>query len=129
MRTIPGNEYISEYDSDEICVLNNFLTRRIEEQTAELQSIQTRMQTLGQAVGHDLRGHLMNIGGYAELLRDYAGAQLDDKGRHYLQTILNSTEKLDEAVAGIVALGKAQEPARPGPIASANQQPVWTTIE
>ena len=89
--------------------------------TAELHALQGEMQAIGRAVFHDLRGPLMNIGGFADLLQEHAGAQLDDKGRQYLGKIISSVNKLNEMVNGILAqtrerkFGLVVGPPRPDP--------------
>ena len=72
-----------------------------EAQAAELRSVQAELDLIRKAVRHDVRGHLMTISGYAELLRDHSSAQLDAKARQYLERIINCTDKILHALAEI----------------------------
>jgi light-regulated signal transduction histidine kinase (bacteriophytochrome) len=82
------------------------LERRLEERTAELRTLRTEKDTFAHTIAHDLRGPLMHIGGFADLLLEHAGAKLDEKGRHYLRTIITSADQLGRMLSDILALSR-----------------------
>jgi len=49
------------------------------------------MENFAHAVSHDLRAPLIHIGGFVDLLSEHLDDQLDERGRHYLETITAST--------------------------------------
>lgn len=73
------------------------------ETATELRKAHAELDTFAHAVAHDLRGPLMHIGGFAEMLSCHSGAQLDAKGRLFLQTIITSAEELGRMLTETVA--------------------------
>jgi signal transduction histidine kinase len=90
----------------------------VEARTAALLAVRDDMDAFAHAVAHDLRGPLMHIGGFADLLSTHARAQLDDQGREYLQMIVSSVCQLERMLIEIVAHSRLsrtdQNPARVG---------------
>lgn len=69
-----------------------FVLRRAEERaelTDELQRSNKELESFSYSVSHDLRAPFRHIVGYAELLNDHA-ASLDERGRHYLGSIIEA---------------------------------------
>ncbi|MCJ2034259.1 ATP-binding protein [Methylobacterium sp. J-068] len=67
--------------------------RRAEELAAlseELQRSNKELEAFSYSVSHDLRAPFRHIVGYSELLRSREGARLTDKGRHYVDTIVEA---------------------------------------
>ena len=75
---------------EEIRGLNQELTKR----SAELQSTNKELEAFAYSVSHDLRAPLRHMAGYTELLQKAAVASLDDKGRRYIGTILDSAKRV-----------------------------------
>ena len=90
----------------ETALLVSRLEKNLEERTVELYALRAELEAFTHSVSHDLRGPLMHIGGFADLLLDHAGAQLDDKGRQYLRTITTSTEQLAAMLTGLGAYAR-----------------------
>jgi len=91
------------------------LTPTFEQQAGELRAVQAELDLIRKAVRHDVRGHLMNISGYAELLRDHSSVQLDDKARQYLERIISCTDKIVRALAEIPAAPRVSTTPLSGP--------------
>ncbi|GJD49521.1 Phytochrome-like protein cph1 [Methylobacterium crusticola] len=67
--------------------------RRAEELAAlteELQRSNKELEAFSYSVSHDLRAPFRHIVGYSELLRAREGDRLSDKGRHYVDTIIEA---------------------------------------
>jgi light-regulated signal transduction histidine kinase (bacteriophytochrome) len=67
--------------------------RRAEELAAmseELQRSNKELEAFSYSVSHDLRAPFRHIVGYSNLLKNKEGANLSDKGRHYLDTIIEA---------------------------------------
>jgi len=68
--------------------LNAELEQRVRQRTAELDAVNSELEAFAYSVSHDLRAPLRHVSGFSQLLARYEGDRLDDKGRHYLETIL-----------------------------------------
>jgi light-regulated signal transduction histidine kinase (bacteriophytochrome) len=67
--------------------------RRAEELASlseELQRINKELEAFSYSVSHDLRAPFRHIVGYSELLRSQEGNRLSDKGRRFVDTIIES---------------------------------------
>ncbi|TXN12162.1 ATPase, partial [Methylobacterium sp. WL122] len=67
--------------------------RRAEELAAmseELQRSNKELEAFSYSVSHDLRAPFRHIVGYSNLLRNREGQNLSDKGRHYVDTIIEA---------------------------------------
>ncbi|WP_082552459.1 ATP-binding protein [Methylobacterium sp. Leaf456] len=67
--------------------------RRAEELAAmseELQRSNKELEAFSYSVSHDLRAPFRHIVGYSNLLKNREGANLSDKGRHYVETIIEA---------------------------------------
>ncbi|MES1167328.1 MAG: histidine kinase dimerization/phospho-acceptor domain-containing protein, partial [Pseudomonadota bacterium] len=64
------------------------LEQTLAERTAELAALREEAALFPHWLSHELRGPLMSIGGFADLLQEHAGGQLDEKGRQYLRAVI-----------------------------------------
>ena len=74
------------------------------------------LEAFSYSVSHDLRAPFRHIVGYAELLREREGGRLDDKSRHYLETIIDSAFSAGTPggrPAALLADGPHDDPAHP----------------
>lgn len=70
--------------------IQNFVLRRAEERaelTSRLVEINRELESFSYSISHDLRAPFRHVVGFAELLSDRIGDQLDATARHYLQSI------------------------------------------
>jgi len=88
---------------NEIRRLTAELELRIGERKGEWQRASHEMETFSHSVSHDLRAPLIRIDGFADLLREYMGPRLGEKGRHYLDIIADSASKMGQMLEDLLA--------------------------
>ncbi len=71
----------------EIRNVNSNLELKVDERTALLESANKELEAFSYSVSHDLRAPLRHINGFLELLNKNLKSSVDEKGRHYLQSI------------------------------------------
>lgn len=80
--------------------------RRAEHHSIELDAAYAEMDELAQTISHDLRSPLTVIGGFTDLLIAHFSKNLDEKGRHYLDLIKNSTASATQMLDEILAISR-----------------------
>jgi light-regulated signal transduction histidine kinase (bacteriophytochrome) len=74
--------------------LNAELEQRVFERTQRLARANDDLKAFSFTVSHDLRAPLRQIGAYAGMLRESAGARLDDDSSRYLESIDEATRRM-----------------------------------
>jgi signal transduction histidine kinase len=74
------------------------LEQRVRERTSELQTANKELESFSYSVSHDLRAPLRAIDGYALMLAEDCGAQLDAEGRRLLGVIRTSAERMGRLI-------------------------------
>jgi K+-sensing histidine kinase KdpD len=87
---------------DEIRRLNQELAKR----AADLEATNKDLESFAYSVSHDLRAPLRHLVGYSELLQKEASSLLDDKSRRYMQTILQSAERMGNLIDDLLAFSR-----------------------
>jgi len=96
-----------EHREAEVRKLNLKLAR----QAAELEASNKELESFAYSVSHDLRAPLRHVVGYSELLQRNAASSLDDKGRRYIQTIIESAKRMGNLIddlLGFSRIGRAE---------------------
>ncbi len=113
LRSLPWTEVETETAGEFRNAIQNFVLRRAEERaelTAELERSNKELEAFSYSISHDLRAPFRHIVGYAELLKTKEAA-LDDKSRHYIQTIVDAALTAGRLVDDLLAfsqLGRSQ---------------------
>ncbi len=92
-RSLPWSVPEVEAAKDLRASVLGIVLRRAEELAAmseELQRSNKELEAFSYSVSHDLRAPFRHIVGYANLLKNREGSHLTDKGRHYVETIIEA---------------------------------------
>ena len=92
-RSLPWSVAEVEAAKDLRASVLGIVLRRAEELAAmseELQRSNKELEAFSYSVSHDLRAPFRHIVGYSNLLRNREGASLSEKGKHYVETIIEA---------------------------------------
>jgi PAS domain S-box-containing protein len=97
--------------------LNADLEQRVRDRTTQLDATNKELEAFCYSVSHDLRSPLRGINGWSlALIEDY-GAQLDAKGRAYLDRVRAETQRMGRLIDDLLQLSRIHR----GPV---NSRPV-----
>jgi signal transduction histidine kinase len=103
----------------QVLELNEALEERVVERTAELEAANRGLESFGYSISHDLRAPLRAINGFAAALAGRYRDELDEKGRHYIDTIVDSSDRMGVLIEELLAysrLGRGSVRTEPVPL-------------
>lgn len=83
-------------------------TRELAERTRELASATAELEAFSYSMSHDLRAPLRVIDGFSQALSQDYDAVLDDRGRHYLERISASAQRMSALIDDMLELSRIQ---------------------
>jgi light-regulated signal transduction histidine kinase (bacteriophytochrome) len=86
----------------EIRTLNQDLATR----SRELEASNKELEAFAYSVSHDLRAPLRHMVGYAELLQKHESSIVDDTGREYMTSILDSAKRMGRLIDDLLAFSR-----------------------
>jgi signal transduction histidine kinase len=99
---------------EHILELNRSLETRVAQRTATLDAANKELEAFSYSVSHDLRAPLRHIDGFARLLQESAGGQMNVESRGFLRQIVSATEQMDRLIRDLLEFARtsALEPDR-----------------
>lgn len=88
------------------------ITRR-KKAEAEIQSKNEDLETLLYVTSHDLREPLRSIENFSRLVRERYADKLDDKGRDFLDRVVQGAQRLDRLLEDVLTLSRVQRTVEP----------------
>ena len=82
-------------------------TSMLQGKTLLLEMANKELEAFSYSVSHDLRAPLRGIAGFSKILIDEYSAQLDDRCKHYLKRIIDSTNRMSDLIDDMLALSMA----------------------
>jgi signal transduction histidine kinase len=89
-----------------ILLLNSQLEDRVRERTQQLEAANKELDAFSYSVAHDLRSPLSVINGFSQLLLKADGAQLSEKGLHYVNRIRAGSVNMGVLIDGLLSIVK-----------------------
>ncbi|MGD1024837.1 MAG: ATP-binding protein [Candidatus Sulfotelmatobacter sp.] len=87
---------------EEVRKLNQELGKR----TIDLEAINKELEAFAYSISHDLRAPLRHMVGFTELLQKNASSVVDEKGRRYMSTILESAKRMGTLIDDLLAFSR-----------------------
>lgn len=79
------------------------LNSDLEENVAQLKSINAELETFSYSISHDLKTPAIAVEGFSHILLKRYGDRLDNKGKNFLRLISQSTSQMRELIDNILA--------------------------
>lgn len=96
---------------DELYTHRHELENQVALRTQELVSINKELEAFAYSVSHDLRAPLRSINGFAHILFEDFGRELEEEARDYLQRIVDASARMSTIIDALLKLSRVSRAA------------------
>jgi PAS domain S-box-containing protein len=82
------------------------LAEESRQRAAELETLNKELEAFSYSVSHDLRAPLRHIAGFSDMLQRHADGSLDEKGKRYLNTIVDSAKRMGNLIDDLLVFSR-----------------------
>ena len=82
------------------------LNRQLQGKVEQVSDVNRELEAFSYSVSHDLRAPLRHIAGFASKLGRHLGADIDDRSRHYLDVVTESTKRMSALIDDLLVYSR-----------------------
>lgn len=90
----------------ELMRFHEMLERRVEERTAELNTVNNELESFNYSVSHDLRAPIRAIDGFAAMLMEDHQGELTQDQHQLITHIRTNTKRMDQLINGLLSISR-----------------------
>jgi len=91
---------------DDIHKLNEGLEQKVLERTEQLESVNKELESFSYSVSHDLRAPLRAVHGYAKMLKEDYGGQVDAEANRLMGNVINNAKKMGQLIDDLLTFSR-----------------------
>jgi PAS domain S-box-containing protein len=95
----------------EITRLNDTLEQRVSVRTAELEKLNSELDSFAYSISHDLKSPLRAIDGFTQLLSEQLGGHATERERELMDRVLGATHRMSNLMADLLDLARVSQDA------------------
>ena len=90
------------------CDIPNFAATQeaLSQRTSQLEAANRELESFSYSVSHDLQAPLRIINGFSQVLQENYQANLDERGKHYLQRIQANSKRMSDLIDALLQLSR-----------------------